>query len=424
MDAWRWAVGCAALWAIAGCQTPQAITALERECRMLEDQVYMLEDELSRAESALEACQRGSGGAARSSVAPARETPSRPAPAEDSSRLPPIRGPQMTPNGNGKSPVDPGSLRLPDVEVPGQALPSGVMPKSFQPNGSPNLLPPNSRKPSAYRPGSGPPRYLPDPRGQAGRDAPRRLPPVDAGNVGQAASLPRDTRVDPRVIPAQAIALDVRADNHRVDHITLNRALSGGYDRDARFGDAGVTVLVEPRDVQGQLAPAAGPISVVVLDRGRSGDAARVARWDFTAEQTATLYRKTPYGEGIYLEMPWPGSPPDRNRLHMFVRYTTKDGRNLEASRELDVALPARRQQAWTPITTPTAEPRPVQTASSWRQKPRREEEPAVRHAVAEEPISTGNSSARLASASDSVPAASSKPAKPQRPVWSPMRPE
>jgi hypothetical protein len=191
------------------------------------------------------------------------------------------------------------------------------------------------------------------------------------------------------------------------------------------LGDAGVTALIEPRDVHGQLAPAAGPVSVVILDRGRSGDASRVARWDFTAEQTATLYRKTPYGEGIYLEMPWPGSPPDRSHLHMFVRYTTKDGRKLEASRELDVALPSQRQQAWTSLTTGSAaEPRPVQTASTWRQKPRREEEPAIQPAVAQESISRDNSSAKLASASEPAPAAPPKPAKAQRPAWSPLRPE
>jgi transposase len=455
MDAWKWLVGCAALWAIAGCQTPQAITALERECRMLEDQVYMLEDELSRSEAALEACQRRSDGAPRSSAAPPRETPSRSAPADDSTRLPPIRGPQVSPNhGNGRSPVDPRALRLPDVEVPGQPLPSGAFPSTLappfrqgppsqasppaspggingpiQPNGSPGLLPPNSRKPSAYRRGVNPPRRVPDPRLQAGREMPRRLPPpadneVAGRNAVQVANASRDAKFDPRLVPAQAIALDPRADNKRVDRITLNRAVTGGYDRDSRFGDAGVTVLIEPRDVHGQLAPAAGPVSVVILDRGRTGDAARVARWDFTAEQTATLYRKTPYGEGIYLEMPWLGSPPDRSRLHMFVRYTTKDGRNLEASREVDVALPAQRQQAWTAITASASEPRPVQTASSWRQKPRREEEPAVRPAVAQEPISTDTSPAEIASAADPAPAASPKPAKPCRPVWSPLRPE
>jgi hypothetical protein len=250
--------------------------------------------------------------------------------------------------------------------------------------------------------------------------------------------------------------LDPRADNTRVDRITVNRALTGGYDRDARLGDAGVTVLVEPRDSHGQLVPAAGPVSVVILDRGRWGNAARVARWDFTAEQTASLYRKTPYGEGIFLEMPWPGAPPDRSHLHMFVRYTTQDGRNLEASRELDVALPARRQQGWTPLATSAVEPPAIETADTglargrvsptretglaetgqrgWRANPRPEPEPAVEPAVSHEKAPellprTEAPPARplVASDNDETQAerepARAPPSRLQRPAWSPLRP-
>lgn len=225
----------------------------------------------------------------------------------------------------------------------------------------------------------------------------------------------------------QAIALDPRADNTRADRITLNRALTGGYSHDARFGDAGVSVLIEPRDAHGRLVPAAGPVSVVVLDRGRSGDAARVARWDFTAEQISTLYRKTPYGEGIYLEMPWPGSPPDRGHLHLFVRYTTQDGRHLEASCELDVALPSRRETAWQSLSSAAVEPRPVQAASAWRQKARAEEPPSAVVVNSSPPAEAP--SLLPASATAPLPAAAPQPSAPQpstprRPTWSPLRPE
>jgi hypothetical protein len=240
-----------------------------------------------------------------------------------------------------------------------------------------------------------------------------------------------------------------------VDRVTLNRALTGGYDRDARSGDAGVAVLVEPRDVQGRLVPAAGPISVVLLDRGLSGNAARVARWDFTAEQTATLYRKTPYGEGFFLEMPWSGNPPAHSHLHLFVRYSTKDGRNVEASREVDVAVPAGKGRNWLALTPSAGETQPVRTAGSWQPKPMRYEEPPAQVASAEEPpralsretepaasrpdsprdeaaASKAESAEFQTSAdppettsSETKPAADPAPAaaaKPQRPVWSPYR--
>jgi len=189
--------------------------------------------------------------------------------------------------------------------------------------------------------------------------------------------------------------------------------------------------------------PAAGRISVVVLDRGTSGEAARVARWDFTEEQTASLYRRTPHGEGLYLEMPWPGEPPARSHLHLFVRYSTKDGRSVEASREIDVALPPQRQQGWTRLSTSASEPEPVQTAKTWQQKPRRYEDAPVQPATAEEParepppraLRTAAREPAAASADETTTkelASTEKPAataarssavRLERPVWSPLRP-
>ncbi len=439
MDGWKSTACCVLCLLAAGCRTDPAVIALERECRMLEDQVYMLEDELGRAESALEACQSTAPGPSR-----AREAPSRPGTAGGSPRLPSLRGPQLSPqNGGPRAPVDTRSLQLPEVEVPGQSLPSGEFPKTLRstPSAAPgepappaapggvrrpaapdappdSLPPPYPRKPAASRYYD--PRYSQDPYdprryagrdpyayrdSYAGRDPYAYRDPYAGRDPYASRPAPRPTRVqpprlvDPQVIPAQAIALDPRADNSRVDRVTLNRALTGGYDRDARSGDAGMAVLVEPRDAQGRLVPAAGPISVVLLDRGLSGSAARVARWDFTAEQTATLYRKTPYGEGFFLEMPWSGNPPVHSHLHLFVRYLTKDRRAVEASREVDVALPAGRGRNWLALTPAAGETQPVRTAGSWQPKPRRYDDPPAQLASAEEPV-------RAAATRDTEPAA------------------
>lgn len=459
MNTWKWAVCGVALLATAGCSTPRAITALERECRMLEDQVYMLEDELARSDEALQACRSGSVRTSRATT-----TSERPREDRDSSRLPSLRGPHVTPDAsNFKSPVDPQSLRLPDVEVPGSALPSGEFPKSLAspprelapdrsnlpaappatrgptgptgPMGVPDAAPPFQRKPSAYRNGAYPRRFSADPRGQIAQEAPPRR--LERGPQSRPARI-----VDPGVIPAQAFALDPRADNSRVDRITLNRALTGGYSREARVGDSGIMTLVEPRDAQGQLVPAAGRISVVVLDRGVSGEAARVARWDFTEDQTASLYRRTPHGEGFYLEMPWPGEPPARSHLHLFVRYSTKDGRSVEASREIDVVLPPQRQQGWTQLSPSAPGPEPVQVAKTWQQKPRRYEDDPVQPAAAEEPVrdppprtvrvaarepaaTSADYPATKELASNEKPAATVRATTPklERPAWSPLRP-
>ena len=123
----------------------------------------------------------------------------------------------------------------------------------------------------------------------------------------------------------------------------------------------------------------------MLLDRGQSGAAARVARWDFSAEQAATLYRKTPYGEGFYLEMPWPDKPPARSHLYLFVRYSTKDGRKIEASREINIALPREKGRSWLALNPSENATQPARTAADWQSRPRRNDDSPIQTAAAEE---------------------------------------
>ena len=85
-------------------------------------------------------------------------------------------------------------------------------------------------------------------------------------------------------------------------------------------------------------------MQVVAIDPAATGPAARAGRWEFTATQAATL----PRGQdcGIHLNLPWPDGPPAHNKLHLFVRYLTSDGRCLETDGLMDVALPG------DPVTT------------------------------------------------------------------------
>ncbi len=148
------------------------------------------------------------------------------------------------------------------------------------------------------------------------------------------------------------------ADNTPVAQITLHPALTGGIGTGGRHGDEGLLVVVEPRDFGGNIINAAGNISVALLDPAVTGESARLGRWDFTVAQTQGMIR-TGAQPGIHLQLPWT-STPAHDRLKVFVRYTTRDGRKLQAERLIGVALngppPARREDL------PDAEP--AQTAS------------------------------------------------------------
>ena len=100
-------------------------------------------------------------------------------------------------------------------------------------------------------------------------------------------------------------------------------------------------MVIEPRDARGRLLDAPADIQVVALDPALTGQEARVARWDVTAAEASARLGDGP-DRGIHLNLPWPDRPPAHNKLHLFVRYLTSDGRKLQADGLVEVALPGR----------------------------------------------------------------------------------
>jgi hypothetical protein len=151
-----------------------------------------------------------------------------------------------------------------------------------------------------------------------------------------------DTKV-PDVLKG-AYLLTPTADSRQVASIAIDRALTGGVSADGIPGDQGLLVVVEPRDRAGRTVDAPAEISIVLLDpalKDRDGTALRVARWDFTAAETAALFRRNGARKTIHLTTPWLGDPPAHGNLHLFVRYVTGDGRKLQADTPVVVALPS-----------------------------------------------------------------------------------
>jgi hypothetical protein len=193
-------------------------------------------------------------------------------------------------------------------------------------------------------------------------------------------------------------------DSRRVTSITIDPALTGGIGSGDTSGDRGLLVVVEPRDGAGRIVDAPAEVNVAVFDPALKGEAARVARWDFTPAETASLFCRTIKGPAIHLAMAWPANPPKHHKLHLFVRYIAANGRKLEANQPIEIALPGERTARWTPAETPRSAETPIQ-----REPPPRSWRPS------ETPI---------ARASEPTPYIASRTAepKPERPVWSPER--
>jgi hypothetical protein len=228
--------------------------------------------------------------------------------------------------------------------------------------------------------------------------------PALEGDSGRFSSY-RNTDSTPAALAASAVAFNPSGDSRRVAAIEVDKTLTGGINSGDRAGDQGLLVVVEPHDRAGRPIDAPAEVNVAVLDPAMKGEAARVARWDFTAAETASLFRRTNSGGAMHLAMAWPKDPPKHNKLHLFVRYMTADGRRLESNQPIEIALPGDPPARWM-----AAEPsRPVDpplerdaAPGSWRMS----EGPP--------PSRTSNPPPYMATRTSE--------SRPERPVWSPER--
>jgi hypothetical protein len=368
MKTWHYACLWGVCGALLGCRTDPNIPLLERDLRQKEDAIYSLQDNLEDHHRALEACRRENaalrqklgmppGGAAGPAEAAPRWSSDAPPPGAMSPEPPAVELP-----GTG-SPQMPGSLRQRSAP-PGESAP-GESPRPLKPSAMESF------------------------RGNPGPAAAGQLEPI------------------------------LRVDSGQVRKISLNPILTGAFDADGMPWDKGLTVLVEAHNAQGKPVCSTAPISVVVLDAALPGNAARVARWEFSAEEVNHLFRITPVAQGIYLQVLWPVGPPKHSPLDVFVRFTTRDGRRLEAHQQIAMDLVARPPKQWSAAAPAGGASRPEiappvegPSLGNWQMVPA---------AAKPAPVQTVEEIPAPAPVAEQPPAKKS-PALAERPVWSPYR--
>jgi hypothetical protein len=381
MRLWQEALVSLACLLALGCRTDPNIVLLERENRELEDTIYELQACLEKYDYNLQGCRKENA-ALRAKLA-ANKGDTEPTTPETTPQVPPRVQEPAAPSRRSTQPptsVPSGPLKPPEIEIPSEPSPSDQLPEAFRKSPAP--------KPGADAPpadSTAPEEILPEPLPS---------PQAPGGQTPKGPSAQRKPR-----------------SNTQVAGIQINPRSTGGYNHDGRDGDDGVNVLIQPRDAQGRPCLAPAPISVVVVDPALSGDAARIARWDFTADEVAALLRDSNPGNGIPLAMLWPQAPPEHNQLQLFVRYTTDNGQKLQADCPIQVSLPSQQAHNWAPAMLPRMQSQPDGIA------PEEQAQPAP---LLQGPSSPQAKTARMSQRTAS--AANDEPARSARPAWSPNR--
>jgi hypothetical protein len=371
---------------LAGCRTDPSITLLERQNRMLEDEVYQLRGVIQDYEEGMtQNCVVTEG----AQIAPDQGETWK---TRESTAVP-SESNEPRSRRSSSSQAIPG----PVVEMPGEALPPGKIPKILE-------HPAGTKAPA--EPGKlNPPQTPMQFEGPTGPNLP--------GSQDYERGAPGKTS---KIHPTGGIESVAKDDSKDVGQLVLNRMLTGGYGTEGRSGDCGVLAVIEPRDAKGRRLEAPADVAVVLIDPSKTGPQAKIARWDFPAAETAKLVRGNGIARGMYVECPWPDRPPENNRLHLFVRYTTRDGRKLEADQSVEVALPGEKAARWTPAG-PELQPAAGSDSelTSYQRSGAEAAESEVSDSPSDDPAPPRRArSMRTASRTNSAAI--------QRPVWSPER--
>jgi hypothetical protein len=319
-----WFVGPLLAGLLCGCHAQpylnSHIESVNTEYRQLEDYVYALEEENGRLQQEIETLKAINQTGKLPSGAPARTSPFRRSPIGNSPRTgassadesPSMDSPVIEMPGSTPSPTAPGrsTTQRPALESEHQSAPSDTPPR---------IDPPRPRI------------ELPEPKA----DELLPVPPTGRDVLHPTPSEP----ISPRPI------------NKKVTHLYLNPTLTGAADFDGQPGDDGLRVVFEPRNSENDFVPEAGPLSLVLLDPDRQGEAARIARWDFDQSNSRQLLAAAGSNRGVKLEVPWPAGAPAANRLKLYMRYETPDGRKLTADRDIYLNAQAQATSRWTPRT-------------------------------------------------------------------------
>jgi hypothetical protein len=303
------------LAALCGCRADVHRELLERELRWQEEEIDHMESHVIEYKRRLASLERENA-ALREKLAEARARAQAAGETEGTTRR----------RTRGRNSEDAERIRPPEVELDEQPAPSNgrperVAPGSGVPEGEPAELPPDD---SGELPELEPLRDNDGANGQA---------PAGSGATGGA----------PGGHSAAAASSGPRGNSQAsstVERIVINPQGTHGYDSDGKPGDDGLRLLVEPRDRRGRIVHVPGELHVELYQPTSEGEIP-VARWVFTAEQTAQRLAATPEGQGMEYTLRWPAAPPSQRQVKLYVRYLPQDGGEVTDELPLVVRLSA-----------------------------------------------------------------------------------
>ncbi len=163
--------------------------------------------------------------------------------------------------------------------------------------------------------------------------------------------------------------------------ITLGTG-TGGVDDDRQPGDESLQVVIIPKDDDGTAVKLPGKALVMAFEINRQGLKTQIGQWEVPPEQLRKAWRSGLLSSGYFVPLQW-DKAPGTDRLRITVRFTTLDGKDYEADKDITVRPLPGIPPHGAPTAVPTLPPQSVPVPQGAEELPPPSRSPAARFKLA-----------------------------------------
>jgi hypothetical protein len=127
---------------------------------------------------------------------------------------------------------------------------------------------------------------------------------------------------------------------YRAEAIKFNMLMTSGQNRDSEPGDEGLSVMLIPIDVNGDLVKLAGEVELDLFDMTLEADEQRLGQWKFTIDEVLSKWQSGFISSGYLFQVDWQKRPVAKE-LTLHARLSIPDGRKFDVTSQVKVEPPA-----------------------------------------------------------------------------------
>jgi hypothetical protein len=125
----------------------------------------------------------------------------------------------------------------------------------------------------------------------------------------------------------------------RAEKLAFHPMMTGARNTDASTGDDVFNVVLTPQAKDGETIRLIGDLEIEALDLSRPEGQQQIGAWTYSADQARELWHSGFLSSGYQMDLAW-DALPQSPEVVLHARLKTADGRQLDATQQIQVDLP------------------------------------------------------------------------------------